>query len=104
MVSKNVGTEISIPEVETILTEFGAIEEVFRPSKSEAELFGLPRSGQFFRFAFFQDCLDAAAVGSCLTLGENVADLGRPFAITLSIASSNEVSLRSRSPHVAAIV
>ena len=65
MVSKNVGTEIDIDEVTAILTQYGAIEEDFRPSKSEAELFGLPRSGQFFRFAFFQDCLDAAAVGSC---------------------------------------
>ena len=68
MVSKNDGTEIRIPEVTTILVKFGAIEENFRPSQTEIELFGLPRSGQFFRFAFFQDCLDAAAVSSCLML------------------------------------
>lgn len=64
MVSKNDGTRISIPEVERILSPFGAIEKAFHPSETEVELFGLPRSGQFFRFAFFQDCLDAAAVGS----------------------------------------
>jgi len=67
MVSKNDGTDIFIPEVKKILSAFGAIEKAFHPSETEVELFGLPRSGQFFRFAFFQDCLDAAAVGSCLT-------------------------------------
>jgi len=68
MVSKNDGTAISIPEVKDILVEFGAIEKFFHPSETETELFGLPRTGQFFRFAFFQDCLDAAAVGVHLVI------------------------------------
>lgn len=68
-VSRHDGREVKQEDVRKLLEPYGSIEKIFVPTETERELFQLP-SGMWVRFAYFQDCRDAYAVGVIPCAGE----------------------------------
>ncbi|KAI9819208.1 MAG: hypothetical protein M1827_007364 [Pycnora praestabilis] len=58
--SRLTGGSISTGEARITLQRYGSIEEIWRPSKTDKEMYQLP-DGVWIKFAYFQDCRDAQA-------------------------------------------
>ena len=59
--SKFTGDEITEAEARAVLEPYGAIETVWYPTKTDCQIYQLPK-GIWVKFGFFQDCRDAQAV------------------------------------------